>query len=359
MATTMKEIAYMCGVSRGTVDRVLNNRGGVKDATAERIKAVAESIGYNAHDAVRPSYVTQRSYKIGVLVNAIGHQYFSEILSGMIKALEGLSTNNITGVIKLSGGFDVDQQLRFLDELLLQEVNALAITPANSPRVAAKLREFTARGVPVVVVSSLIDDFEYFSFVGCNHYLSGRIAGGFAKQLLPDGGKVAVLTGLHNMPGLKRRVAGFTHVLTGAASHYDILEPIQSFDDDVITYKTLTNQISRHAGIELFFFGAGGYNGGFQALEDAGLLGKVKVIAFDVSDASIAQLKLGNISALFNQHPVTQGRHAIKQLSNYLLFHAIPEKRENYERIEILIDESFYTGENADPRLDPTYDPEA
>ena len=33
----------MCGVSRGTVDRVLNNRGKVKPETEERIRATAES----------------------------------------------------------------------------------------------------------------------------------------------------------------------------------------------------------------------------------------------------------------------------------------------------------------------------
>lgn len=357
MAATMKEIAYMCGVSRGTVDRVLNNRGSVRDATAQRIRAVAESIGYTVPSSARAVPQGPRGQKIGVLVNAIGHQYFSEILSGMMKALEGLS-GQIAGVVKLSGGFDVDQQLRLLDELMAQGINALAITPANSPRVAAKLRQFTDRGIPVVVVSSLIDHFDYFSFVGCEHYLSGRIAGGFARKLLPNGGKIAVLTGLHVMPGLNRRIAGFTDAVNTSSAPFEILEPVQSCDDDVISYKGLTDLISRHDSIDLFFFGAGGYNGGYQALQDAGLLGKTFVIAFDTPDVSIAQLRSGNVAALFNQHPVAQGRHAIKRLSDYLLYHQIPEKREQYERVEILIDESFYSAREDDPGINPSIDPE-
>ena len=34
---TIKEIAALAGVSRGTVDRVLNNRGAVNPITAEKV----------------------------------------------------------------------------------------------------------------------------------------------------------------------------------------------------------------------------------------------------------------------------------------------------------------------------------
>ena len=37
---TIKEIAEMAGVSRGTVDRVLNNRGSVNAQTAQRVAAL-------------------------------------------------------------------------------------------------------------------------------------------------------------------------------------------------------------------------------------------------------------------------------------------------------------------------------
>ena len=100
--------------------------------------------------------------------------------------------------------------------------------------------------------------------------------------------------------------------------------------------------VSRHPNIRLIFFAAGGYSGGYQALDDAGLLGKIKVIAYDAVEPNIVQLKKGNVSAVFDQHPTKQGRHAIKQLSEYLLNHRIPEKRINYEPTEILLDESFY-----------------
>jgi len=44
---TIKEIAALAGVSRGTVDRVLNDRGAVNPETAEKIRKIAKELDYN------------------------------------------------------------------------------------------------------------------------------------------------------------------------------------------------------------------------------------------------------------------------------------------------------------------------
>lgn len=50
---TIKEIAAMCGVSRGTVDRVLNHRGRVKPETEQAVRAALEQAGYTKNIAGR------------------------------------------------------------------------------------------------------------------------------------------------------------------------------------------------------------------------------------------------------------------------------------------------------------------
>ena len=46
MAATIQQIAELAGVSRGTVDRVLNGRGRVKPEVAEKIEQIAQEVGY-------------------------------------------------------------------------------------------------------------------------------------------------------------------------------------------------------------------------------------------------------------------------------------------------------------------------
>ena len=48
---TIKEIAELAGVSRGTVDRVLNNRGSVHPATAALVKEIARRLDYKPNPA--------------------------------------------------------------------------------------------------------------------------------------------------------------------------------------------------------------------------------------------------------------------------------------------------------------------
>ena len=47
----IKEIALLAGVSRGTVDRVLNHRGSVNPETAERINRIAKELDYKPNRA--------------------------------------------------------------------------------------------------------------------------------------------------------------------------------------------------------------------------------------------------------------------------------------------------------------------
>ena len=49
---TIKEIAELAGVSRGTVDRVLNNRGSVNPRTARKILEIAQALDYKPNNAV-------------------------------------------------------------------------------------------------------------------------------------------------------------------------------------------------------------------------------------------------------------------------------------------------------------------
>ena len=341
MGVTMKEIAYMCGVSRGTVDRVLNNRGRVRPETEEHIRAVAKSMGYRSVQSKTMEAYAGRAMKIGLLVNSMDQPYFSQILASMISSIEELAAYKITSVIKLSGGFDVDQQLRQLDELLAQEVDALAMTSANSPRIAAKLREFSAKGIPVVLVSALLDDYEPFAFVGCNHEQSGRIAAGFARQIVPPGSKIAVVSSSTKMTGLKLRCDGFIGALRRDGREDDVLEPIYSLDDDMIAFKVTAGLISRHPDIDLMFLAAGGYKGVYEALTDAGLCGKMKIIAFDRLDINQQYLRNGVVSALFDQHPSEQGQTAIRILADYLLRRKTPEKKKCYLPVEIVLAESL------------------
>lgn len=55
MPVTIKEIAALANVSRGTVDKVLNNRPGVKDSTREKVLKIAAELHYQPNFIEKPS----------------------------------------------------------------------------------------------------------------------------------------------------------------------------------------------------------------------------------------------------------------------------------------------------------------
>ena len=120
-----------------------------------------------------------------------------------------------------------------------------------------------------------------------------------------------------------------------------VLEPIYSQDDDMIAFKVAAGLISRHPDIDLMFLAAGGYKGVYEALTDAGAIGRVKIIAFDMLEINQQYLRNGAVSALFDQHPGEQGRMAIRILSDYLLKKKTPENKKCYLPVEIVLAESL------------------
>ena len=63
---SLKTIAGQCGVSIATVSKALNDQRDISTETKERVRKVAQELGYLPNAAAR-ALKTKRSYNIGVL----------------------------------------------------------------------------------------------------------------------------------------------------------------------------------------------------------------------------------------------------------------------------------------------------
>ena len=84
MGVTINEIAKTAGVSRGTVDRALNNRGRIQPQVAERIRHIAEEMGYSPNVNARSLALTARHRKFGVILQFIETPFMLEVLRGIM-----------------------------------------------------------------------------------------------------------------------------------------------------------------------------------------------------------------------------------------------------------------------------------
>ena len=79
----IKDIAELAGVSRGTVDRVLNNRSGVSPQTAEKIKEIAKALDYRPNKAGLALAAQKKKIKIGVVLFSKNNPFFDEVSEGV------------------------------------------------------------------------------------------------------------------------------------------------------------------------------------------------------------------------------------------------------------------------------------
>ena len=91
----IKDIARLAGVSAGTVDRVLHNRGEVSVRTREKIETVLKELDYRPN-LYASALASKRHYKVAaVLPKAGGYDYWIEVLRGVDLAAKEYANLNI------------------------------------------------------------------------------------------------------------------------------------------------------------------------------------------------------------------------------------------------------------------------
>lgn len=91
---SLKDIAAACEVSTATVSKALRNQSDISEETRERIKQVANELGYFPNAAAR-ALKTNESKNLGVLYEedagkGLTHEYFSGVLQGFKNQAEKL-----------------------------------------------------------------------------------------------------------------------------------------------------------------------------------------------------------------------------------------------------------------------------
>lgn len=174
--TTIKEIADMAGVSRGTVDRVLNNRGLVRDETAERIRQIASALDYRPNRAGKILVNRKKALNVALILFRGENPFFADVLSGAKAKAEELQDMGITVSFYDTSIDNPEEQIRLLLDLEEKGVNGIALTPICDSRVAQTISEISARGIPIVTINTDIENSGRIAFVGSDHQVGRALS---------------------------------------------------------------------------------------------------------------------------------------------------------------------------------------
>lgn len=326
MSVTIKDIAKAANVSRGTVDRALNGRNGVKPDVAARIKSIASLLGYRPNVIAKALATHSRPIKLGVILNCLGNPFFDKVINGLNDGIESLSDFGIMMEIRKLRGYDPKQQLDELKTVREAGVDGLILTPVSDIIVRDELNDMIRNGIQVVCCNLDITDVNYQAYVGCDYYCSGQTAGELIGSTIYGEANLAIITSTHSLYIHELRVEGCKSVLM----HYPnihICNYIETSDDEDVAYNEVKNLLMQDKTIDLLYFATGGTGGGLQAIYDYYQGKNLKVYTFDQIPAVIEAVKKGLVIATIDQQPYLQGFNSIRIIFKSIMNKQVPMRK--------------------------------
>ncbi len=335
MSVTIKQIAEIVGVSRGTVDRALHNRPGVKKEVAERIFSVANELGYKPNIIAKALSSKKEQKYIGIILNALDNPFYIDVIKGIKDKAKEIYDFGFEIILKTTKGYDINNQLMIIDEVVKSNIDGLIISPINDEKIANRLNKLNDENIALITVNTDIENVKKLAYIGSNYYQAGQTAGGIFG-LISSGIKknIGIITGSNLVLGHNLRIAGFKECINLNYSNISIVAIEENDDSDEKSYNVTKKILTTH-NLDGIFFCAGGIQGGIDAIIELGLINKLNIITVDLVDVVKENLLNGNIIATICQEPYKQGFEAIKLMFDYLMIDNVPKNNIIFTATEI------------------------
>lgn len=331
---TMQQIAEACGVSRGTVDRALHNKSGIRPEVAARIQEKAREMGYISA-RLTPSLT--KTWKIGVVLHS-ANSGFVQTLAYLFEHFPDKDLMPVQIILRTMHGVDIWHQLALIDELVeIEHIDGLALMPLANSQIREKINMLSEkRGIPVVTLNTDISDANRVAYIGPDNLASGRSAA--ALMGLVTGGKGHILPVLGQQSGHyadSQRLTGFLEETSVSYPELKILQPECCFLDSQLAQRITTRAIQADPDLTGIYVVSVGRHGVANALRQNGQIGKIHVIMHDITPTNLQLIREGIADFVIGQDVEAQGTKPIHILYDYLSHHHMPENRMQITDISI------------------------
>ncbi len=340
------DIARLAGVSAGTVDRVLHNRGEVSRATREKILGIIEEMDYQP-DILASTLAARKTIRFAALLprGTDDSPFWRYPLSGIE---EGLREIAHFGVEADSYFFDHASREEFLSigrHMLSGNYHGMIMAPVFTEEAAVLLEECAQAGVQVVLVNADICRGSCVSFVGQDSGQSGVVAARLMHFGLGNESRLMVVNFTRekgNRDHILKREEGFRkyygNVLPGVSDkllHLNIPETGGS-DTESILERAI---FSSPGGIKGIFVTNSRVFRVARFIEKMGAE-DIVLIGYDLLDENKEFLRKGTIDFLISQKPREQGYRSIMTLYRHLVLRQDVE-RSQYLPVDIITRENL------------------
>ena len=246
---TIQMVAERAGVSRGTVDRVLNNRSYVKAEVRTRILAAMQELGYvSPRDAHQKALNESRfsPIRLGVVLPNWQDDHFrGEVLRGVQAARTELADFHVEVMLSECQTDIPGEVIELLDQLIADGVQGIAICAVADIAIENKIDLLAEQGIPVITLNSDLPDSKRLCFVGQDYRKSGRIAAELMSKCISPHAKILAAVGNLEFNGHRTRLDGFCARMHELGFDNGQIEIVETFNDYHTTYRKVLDVIHR------------------------------------------------------------------------------------------------------------------
>jgi LacI family transcriptional regulator len=340
----IKDIAVLAGVSEGTVDRVLHDRGDVSAKSRVAVKKVLDEMNYSPNLFAR-SLASKKTYRFVCLYPA--HQvgnYWEEIDKGFDMAAVDFMHHNVQIEKVYFNQYDTHSFETVSKAILSNLPDAVIIAPVFREETLVFTNGLSNAGIPFSFIDSLVEDAGYVTYYGQNSVESGYIAAKLMLASMPAG--VQILVGRTQRKGSlsNQTLSRYKGFMSYIEDHklQDKLEiiPVEfNNDDENINRKLLLELFAVHSNIKAAITFNSKVHRLAMHLQDLRQT-HVRLIGYDLLEQNVLYLKQGVIDFLIAQRPDKQAYYSVRDLCRELIFKQ-EIKKINYVPIDILLKENI------------------
>ena len=313
MAVTIKEIADACGVSRGTVDRALHNRGRVQPEVAERIRKVADELGYTINVSGRALAMTGKNIAIGVVLQFAETPFMQKVREGIREAENEISQFGCRIELCEIEGIDMKRTIRQMELLREKKVQSIAVVAGEDPRLREEISKCVEDGIGVITLNSDITNSSRRCFVGQDAERSGSMAAGLMGDLLQGKGNAALFYGIEET-SQGARIRGFRDVITRDYAGIRIVETCHTQNSPEKLAASLRDTLTKHPDLAGIYLCAEGAAELAQCLRESGRASDIRVIVHDLAGCKPEDIADRIIDYVIDDDGHRQGYLAIRLL---------------------------------------------
>jgi ribose transport system substrate-binding protein len=207
-------------------------------------------------------------------------------------------------------------QQRLMDDLVAAGVSGIMVS-AVDPKTETEALAKIAKETLLLTTDSDAPKSGRVAYIGSSNVEAGKQVGEILKNALPDGGKCMAFVGLPGADNAKERIEGIKDVIKG--TKIEIVD-VRADDIDMARAKrNVEDTLTAHPEVNCML-GIYSYNIPqiYQALKEAGQLGKITVTGFDDDPITLGGIKEGTVVGTVVQQPFLWGYEGMKDMAKIL-----------------------------------------